>query len=61
MKIPTITVTCDVCGGEGEMDFRGIPSLYQGGHVSHKNPEVCIHNLKKMKDRLKELEAKNPQ
>ena len=54
MKRFTMTTNCDVCGGKGET--TGNP--YIKGFRSHTDPRVCFDNIKREKQKLKELQLK---
>lgn len=56
MKVFTMKVTCDVCGGEGAATPKVAASQwFVGNEVRHTDPGVCADNLKQKK---RELDAR---
>lgn len=49
MKIYTVEVVCAICGGAGVAIPREAAKEWQGLPLVHRNPQVCLDNLAKIK------------
>jgi hypothetical protein len=61
MKIYTVPVCCDLCGGPGVATPRGSASQWTGGRLIHSNPSICESYIREKQEkdakRIAELEA----
>jgi hypothetical protein len=52
MRIHTMEVVCDVCGGEGVATPRDASTQWVGGSLRHSDLRICAENLRLRKEAL---------
>ncbi len=57
MKMNRYTITCNVCGKQGEGDKKTLSVQQAGGFIQHANPRICAENIKR-KEAAKEQKKK---